>query len=57
MKHQAARTPRRRMLHSWTMALALIGLCAPEGVRAMVDVWIDPGHGTIQYLRNGHPGV
>lgn len=41
---------------SGTAACALIGLCIPQVAAALVDVWIDPGHGAIQYIGGTHPG-
>jgi N-acetylmuramoyl-L-alanine amidase len=32
-------------------------LSLPKHASALVDVWIDPGHGAIQYIGGNHPGV
>ena len=36
---------------------AQLALCIPSLAGALVDVWIDPGHGAIQYIGGNHPGV
>jgi N-acetylmuramoyl-L-alanine amidase len=36
---------------------ALSWLAFPNVAHAIVDVWIDPGHGTIQYIGGTHAGV
>lgn len=39
------------------IAAAQLALCIPSLAGALVDVWIDPGHGAIQYIGGNHPGV
>lgn len=46
----------RRVLFAAAACLFMLAL-VPRTAIALVDVWIDPGHGTIQYIGGPHLGV